>query len=160
MKNLAGDKTCDTEIFRELTEAKIPIVQVDRVDREVSYTLTGKLGELIFRRAWYYWVVTGPVPLAIAKKLYEHPIGERNVRVDGHCGCPPPEDPWLSYFDAEGNELLHSRDRDQFDRLQWELPPGQRWSDDPEGEGEAFVMSYHIDSQEGLNLFAETMRGV
>jgi hypothetical protein len=44
-----------------------------------------------FKRAWYYWVCSGPgIPPDDANKL--HAIHGRQVRVDGHCGCPSPEE--------------------------------------------------------------------
>lgn len=91
MKNLAGNKDCDVEIRRELTRCRIPIIEGERSTGEVPASLTGKLGEFTFRRAWYYWVVTGGVPLSVAQEMYDDPVGREDVRVDGHCGCPAPE---------------------------------------------------------------------
>lgn len=42
-----------------------------------------------FRRAWYYWVATGPgVPPDKAEEF--HRDWGTQVRVEGHCGCPSP----------------------------------------------------------------------
>ncbi len=93
MINLAGDSDCDAQIIRELREAGIEMAILPApVNREVSYSVVGRLGDFHFKRAWYYWVVNGPVPLDVALELYSHPIGRKDVRVTGHCGCPPPED--------------------------------------------------------------------
>ena len=118
--NMAGVTECDRWIEKELYEAKIPIrsgfenwnckkgvhsggiIVVSQWESyqdkwnpksEVPYHIIGNLGDgkFIFKRAWYYWMVRGNVPLKIAKKLYEDPIGRRDVRVAGHCGCPPPK---------------------------------------------------------------------
>lgn len=95
MINLAGRKDCDKYIHQELTEAGIEIVEVPLGRSEVPYTLIGKLGKYTFSRARYYWLVNGPVPLFAAQEMYRHPVGRRDVRVEGHCGCPPPEE-WAS----------------------------------------------------------------
>jgi len=81
-----------------------------------------------FIRAWTYWICSGPVPLVVAKELYSNIIGKYSIRVDGHCGCPPPEDPWLKPYDG------------------------------PYGEDGSAVYSYHIDSVEGLKLFVDTLK--
>jgi hypothetical protein len=99
MKNLAGEETADVDIRKELQHAGITINEVPKGRTEVPYTLIGKLpckngGEFKFTRAWYYWVVSGPVPLNVAKVLYSTAVGKRDVRVVGHCGCPPPEE-WV-----------------------------------------------------------------
>lgn len=52
----------------------------------------GRLGPFTFARLWYYWHVSGPVPLPVAIELYEHPVGRQDVRVAGHCGRPPPQE--------------------------------------------------------------------
>ena len=137
-RNMAGVTDCDRWIEKELQEAKIPIrsgfenwslkagtktsngmilikdfddyIHKYRSKSEVPYHIIGILGNYTFKRAWYYWVVRGEVSKKIAKKLYKEPIGKRDVRVGGHCGCPPPK---------------------------------------------GSVNSYHIDSQEGLNLFVQ-----
>ena len=122
MINLAGVYSCDEFIRGELAQAKIDIITVpiDTRQYEVPFTLKGELGPFKFYRAWYYWVVNGPMPLAMANRIYDDPNGRLDVRVAGHCGCPPPNE----------------------------------WED------QGFVNSYHIDSQEGLNLFADCVREV
>lgn len=105
MRNLAGDERCDASIRDELEAAGIEIVAGEPTNSEVAGCLTGKLGAFTFRRAWYYWVACGAVPLAIAEELYADPIGRKDVRVAGHCGCPPPAD-WADHFDTDGKQLL------------------------------------------------------
>lgn len=56
---------------------------------EVKTSVQGALHGWIFKRAWYYWVCTGPgIELAAAMALHEK-FGDQ-VRVAGHCGCPSP----------------------------------------------------------------------
>ena len=94
---------------------------------EVPASIKGVLNKgsdivFTFVRAWYYWMVAGNVSLEVARIMYENPIGAKDVRVAGHCGCPPPEE--------------------------WARP----------ASGQRFVDNYHIDSQEGLDLFVATMK--
>lgn len=119
MINLAGAKECDDQIKAELTEAKIPIVKVPQSRSEVPFSIIGKIGPFKFERLWYYYEVVGQVPLKVAQELYADPVGRKEVRVAGHCGCPPPEE-WVNH--------------------------------------ENCISSYHIDSQNGLNLFVSTLQ--
>lgn len=163
MRNLAGDPDCDRYIEKELEMAKVELVRGKRSTGEVAATITGKLGDFTFERAWYYWVVKGPMPLEMAQKLYDDPIGKVEVRVAGHCGCPPPEKPWITWRDDEGNELIHIKEKAEIDRFvaKGHISPEQmkdrRFSETPE-QGHGFVESYHIDSQAGLRLFADAVR--
>ena len=132
MKNLAGDVDCDIDIINELNEAGIPIIaRAPGVLRdEVPYHAFGRLGEVVFTRAWYYWVVYSVgMPLISAKELYEDPVGRKDVRVAGHCGCPPP-DKWLEHMKSLA------------------------------GIYEPCVCTYHVDSQEGLNLLVAKIQEV
>jgi hypothetical protein len=100
MRNLAGVSDCDEYIRSELRRACIDIHTVQKGNTEVPYTLIGKLGEFEFKRAWYYWVVKGPVPLEVAKELYEHPEGRATVRSGGDCAKRPPET-WVCEINGE-----------------------------------------------------------
>ncbi len=122
MENLAGDKYCDTKIRRELERARIPVKEVTRAHTEVPYSLIGVLGDFQFHRAWYYWVVEGPVGLEVAEKMYEDPVGHTDIRVGGDAGCPPPA----------------------------------KWAEDRGGI--KYVMVYHIDTEVGLRVFADTVK--
>ena len=165
MKNLAGNKECDKMIIRELGEAGITVFHGINSRGEVPYSAIGVLGEwydakkiekkvqafpplkkliqaddmkryfkYTFVRAWYYWVATGPIPLSVARLLYNNPVGKKNIRVAGHCGCPPP-------------------DKEKDGVLLWAGP-----YEGPYDEEGAAVYTYHIDSQEGLNLFIGTIK--
>lgn len=95
LKNLAGDPDCDAQICRELVEARIEAVPIERCGCEVDTGFEGRLktpyGEFRFHRAWYYWIVNGQVPIKIARKIYQNPVGQKDVRADGHCCCLPPD---------------------------------------------------------------------
>lgn len=159
--NLAGVRECDRVIRDELFAAGAEVVELPELQAgEVLARLQGRVGPVTLRRAWRYWIASGPVPLDVARAMYEHPIGRESVRVAGHCGCPPAADPWLEYRDADGNELLHERERPAFERLGLKLQPNQRWSADPAAEGEAFVTTYHIDAVGGLRLFVDSVKAL
>lgn len=169
MINLAGNENCDRDIRRELERARIPVVEIPRVSHEVAFSLIGELGEFRFHRAWRYWIVNGPVPLKVARELYADPVGKMDVRVAGHCGCPPPDD-WANYYDAEGKDLCVDADGSQ-------QKEGQRFIDkgfiDPVEWAKhrfvatkeerdlltvrAAVLNYHIDTEVGLRLFVDTI---
>lgn len=101
MQNLAGRKDCDQFIEQELKRSRIDIVRHDEQIRgEVPALLTGKLGPFMFVRAWYYWMVRGPVPLVVAKEIQADPVGG-DIRVAGMSGGDAPER-WLSSVVMKG----------------------------------------------------------
>jgi hypothetical protein len=104
MMNLAGETKADLHILEELAEAGIHVIEGARSRGEVPYTLTGKLGDWSFARAWYYWMAKAQdgkgLPLEVATELHHRKYsvkGEQKsgtcgqaIRVDGHAGCPKP----------------------------------------------------------------------
>ncbi len=97
LPNLAGVETCDEFIRKELTEAGIEISELPVLlgTGEVPYKVIGSIsiGPTFwgFNRAWRYWVAEGPgIPLKDAMEL--HKTYGKEVRVNGHCGCPSPEE--------------------------------------------------------------------
>ena len=130
------------------------------------------VGFIKFWRAWYYWVAGGLVPLDVAKRLYAHPEGKKNVRVAGHCGCPPPEKPWIHWYNIKtGKEMMDQKDYEaQLEKYKdvkegdaiWnvlyvDMPKKYEIVDNIETDPKAqqFIDCYHIDSQAGLLLFAQ-----
>jgi hypothetical protein len=167
MKNLAGVKTCDVYIRDELTAAGIELVDNDRRQHEVPSTVSGRLGHITFDRAQYYWVATGRVPYELARKLY-HDSGDlarRDIRVGGHCGCPAPEVYGTDYYDTAGKEIVVDEDGHQEKWFREHMPDKASEYHFVRSKVErkaltanAFVDCYHIDSQEGLNLFAKVIQ--
>ncbi len=93
MKNLAGDRSADAVLRAELEACGIESVSTGmNPNAEVPASYIGTLGSFKFYRCWYYWAVEGPMPLTVANEMYQHPDGRRDVRVAGHCGCPPPSE--------------------------------------------------------------------
>lgn len=63
---------------------------------EVPSKCIGGLAGWTFKRAWYYWTASGPgLPPDYAERL--HATHGKEVRVEGHCGCPSPSD-WAKGF--------------------------------------------------------------
>lgn len=124
---LAENKNCDIYIAQELTEAGIPIIQLDYKStgsrEEVPFTKAGKLFDLTFIRDWSYWRVHGPVSQKIAIELYNDPIGKKVIRCDGYAGGVNPDNSEAYKPCVDG-----------------------------------FINTYHIDSEEGLVLFASTIK--
>ena len=165
MENLAGDKNCDLQIEKELTRCGIEVVRDQPQEGEVPSSLRGKLGSFDFFRAWYYWAVSGSVPLEVAQELYTDPVGKTDIRVTGHCECPPPEEPWITWRTNDGHTVVKQSVKKQFEELiearllQKSTLDEYIFSDDPASIGaSAYVESYHIDSEVGLRLFADTLK--
>ncbi len=106
MQNLAGQWRCDDTIPGELVYAGIvPVYHIEQATGEVPTHFTGELYGWEFKRAWYYWVAKGPsLPLKYASPL--HLLIGDEVRVDGHCGCPSPEE-WRKSYENGAVNLYH-----------------------------------------------------
>jgi hypothetical protein len=170
VNNLAGKADCDAAILRELERSRISAAHGPRTYGEVSYSVTGRLGDFTFRRAWYYWIVEGRVPLAVAETLYADPVGRTDVRVGGHCGCPSPREYGTTWVDPNTGKVATSLE-EKARCNQW-IASGSAMSatakrvldecvftDTPEADGlVGFVDLYHIDTEVGLRLFADTVR--
>lgn len=166
MQNLAGHEEADSYIKDELTRAGITVVQNSAKSGEVVTQYKGELntkyGKFSFKRAWYFWIVDGPVPQDIAERLYEHPEGKKNVRVGGHYGCPHPTEYGAERFDQEtGKKVISIEEYTKF--IEWFRQMGDKASisdleqkyviKEDEKSCPYRVHSYHIDSQAGLLLF-------
>lgn len=134
-------------IKRELRAAGISVVMHEDIGNyEVPAMVTGELrlssGTVRFTRAWYYWMVECEVPLKLAEAMYAVEA-RRDVRVAGHCACPPPAEwakPSLKEIDAYCSQ----------DELGEDLRAMLLDS--------RCVKSYHIDTPEGLRFFADCMK--
>lgn len=171
MRNLAGNQDCDNIIREELRRCRIDAVDVPRDDKhsEVPYTVEGKLGAFTFRRAWSYWVVKGLMPLHLARELYADPIGAEGVRVNGNCTCPAPIGHQVEWILPNGRKALTMATKAECEgyvTIGGSLKPisekilaEHEFSDDPESLGASgFIDLYHVDSEAGLRLFADTIR--
>jgi len=170
MQNLAGrGPHPSTEICKaELEAAGITPCDATPPLGEVGSLVAGELRGFKFTRFWYYWVVEGPMPLEAARRIHADPVGAKGVRVAGHCGCPPPVDPWVKWFMPDGTRVWVDPTGKQAE--QWEK---YRANKDFEDDGarfvrsieetpgaRGFVMSYHVDTAEGLKLLVDTIRSL
>lgn len=105
--NYAGRADCDELLAAELAYAGIKVERLPELCRdtqgEVKSVVVGTLPcNWSFHRAWYYWIAKGPgIPLKEATELHE--AHGKDVRVDGHCGCPSP----LEWFKGLGCGAYH-----------------------------------------------------
>lgn len=95
--NLAGHRNPDNLLVSELGEAGIGISKHEifrSKPGEVKSSVIGNLHGWIFERAWSYWICQGPgIDVETAERL--HKDHGKEVRVDGHCGCPSPRERFL-----------------------------------------------------------------
>lgn len=171
MRNLAGHPEAHNWIRQELALAGVAIVKHPALlpNSEVRTNLTGVMGPFTFYRAWRYWVVRGPTPLKMAQEIYAE---DRSIRVRGDAESPPPED-WVTCVARDGREIIVVNDeenvrvqkyvRGEHSESEYVNEIIQRIIEDKilvsthlertEAAEHIFVDSYHIDTQEGLNLF-------
>lgn len=145
----------------------LKLVNVKPLPRKVIYD--AKLGAFRFTRGdSYYWIAGGPMPLALAEKMYSDPVGKRDVRCAGDGGCRSPltwatwvlgnKEVTARFFNGENQEEKYLYfvergilPREGFDAL--------TFHDDPPNSGaEGYVLGYHIDSRMGLKLYVDTIR--
>lgn len=165
MQNLAGHLHATLIATTELELAGIPVTKVESRG-EVPSTAAGELHGFTFERYWCYWVVKGRMPLEVARKLYEDPIGREAVRVAGHCACPPPDE-WAEWYAPDGARLYADPDGRQAREWAEMLARRPEWRDDagrfvPDPSkvpgARAYVTSYHVDTGAGLRLLVEAIR--
>ena len=88
----------DNTLAKELEAAGIEVLRMLSPIRhpEVKTKVVGGVKWWSFERQWYYWSAKGPgIPPDIAEEL--HSRFGKEVRVDGHCGCPSPTE-WFKGF--------------------------------------------------------------
>lgn len=169
MKNLALGPTAPDEMVRavnetihaELTAAGLTPLGILRSDGEVPAEWVAEVdtphGPLRFERGWRYWVVRGKVPLKMAEHLYPNTTG---IRAGGHgCNVPPAEE--VRHYSTDGREYVTVDELQDFKndrgRARWDRCAHEHVVVFSVPLGRAFVTSYHIDTQEGLNAFVAEM---
>lgn len=147
MKNLAGDRDCDKVMLEEMKEAGIHPVKVDRMNSEVPSSYIGVLNGFKFMRAWYYWVVTGEMPLDDAISIYESFGVECKVRTAGMAGNDDPRK-WAKNkdYDEEMKPYMEKYKNGELD-----FSEVSKISNEVSSNGEQIIDVYHVDLQIGLN---------
>lgn len=170
--NLAGvpRDAVAREVLGELAAAGVEAVAA-ATPGEVDAGVAGRLGPYRFTRAWRYWVVEGPVPLAVAEALYADPAARASVRVAGHCACPPPAE-WVRWVAPDGREVHPTRTARELldaidaggvlaDACDRTLRACHFRKDPAAYPGvRGFVPGYHVDDRAGLRLLADALRDV
>lgn len=173
MKNLAShDESAENVertsavVHKELTKAGItPVLNAPQNRGEVPSKYDGVYEGFTFDRAWYYWRVHGHVPLHVAEELYNDPNGRQDVRVNGDCSCPEPSTQAFSVDRATGKIIIDEKEWQDGLRIfgNWGLDQLADWKTkyipkSEAGEADRFISHYHIDTQEGLNFFMQTIK--
>jgi hypothetical protein len=170
MTNLAGQKEDEATrvAMQELQLARIPVFPLTpKAEDEVQAKVCGKLltlhGEFKFERRWYYWSVSGPVPLALAERIYRD-VASPDIRSGGDCARRPPRT-WVEWRTADRDQLLVPlSEKPKLEELvksmpSFRIPLTYKFVENPEQEGHGFVMTYHIDSALGLRVFVDYITG-
>lgn len=171
MINLAGPnhERNNKAILEELERVGLsPSSYEVRPNQEVVTDFYAKWNGITFTRAWYYWVAHGPVSLDVAKSLYATPVGKKDIRVCGHCGCVAPESPWVTWLDrATNKKIIPTKNLQELAKLSpvmeetWakEFKEEHIFHDDPASlDAFGYIDNYHIDSELGLYLFVQAIK--
>ena len=177
MQNVAGKKTtdADSQLSMELEGAGITVVRapIPHPHPEVHTHVTGQLGEIVFRRQWYYWAVDCWIPYSVALELWNDPLGRQDVRVGGYAGNIDPLTYGTTWINAEtGKHILPMREKVQCEGIVKESKDGMlleigkrilaenEFAEVPSEAAKlnGFLSGYHIDSYEGLKLFVATVK--
>lgn len=170
--NLAGvpAEKATEQARRELEWARIRALPYDasrhpEVWAMVKGHISGPQGQLLeLTRAWYYWVVQGPVPLDLARRINRDPCAP-HIRVVGHCDAPPPAHPWVTWYYGD-KKVVPIEQQEELVRVAKALKipiPDVLFlpyaaNHEPNIEGAYGVIeSYHIDSLVGLRVFADLL---
>lgn len=164
MKNLAGSHSRTEEVQRELERLSIPVVNIKSKDHEVPSSITGLLKiedrTLSISRHWSYFGVYGLVPYSLAEELYDNKVGQTDIRVAGHCGCPHPSE-FSEWILPDGRKVIPTKQKEEFERYK-DLLEGKLdayvFHDTPEYLGaKRYVQSYHIDTELGMYIFVQAV---
>lgn len=155
----------DRAIVRALGRAQMEVFRLDQPSGDPPSRLRGKLGPIEIARGPSCWIADGPLPLAVASALYQHPIGRREIRIAGRADPPPPEAPWIVWYTAHGERVYPVHLQARF-RMTCEhspglarMSPGAIFHDDPATIGATpYIDLYQIDSEDGLQVFGSVLR--
>lgn len=141
--------------------------------RETHFNVSGKLHGWELDRAWTYWVVktkdeNSLIGIEDAKIL--HAKHGKKLRVAGHCGCPPPEHPWLYYKQRAsavhiGHGAVLTLDGEIHKVIDPRYEPDKSWLTEVEELDKKYpgvdlgMSGYHIDTQETFNAFCAYLIG-
>ena len=113
MQRFPRGTECDEAVRHELRAAGIDPVCGEPAVGEVISSVTGRLGDFTFRRAWCHWVADGLVPLEVALAMHADPAARKGLRVGGHHARPAPGQFATVWLDGEGNLNLPLGDKEE-----------------------------------------------
>ena len=159
-------KAIDSCICIELKNANIEIAKIaisdlqrlsirnipDAIDTSIQGILTkGNEKTANFIRRDKYWLVHTEIPLNAANELFHHPIGRTSVIINGRDNRYEP----LKHARPSNKEMANAALS-----LGREILTDEVMALYQQGiiTGGLFISLYRIYTQDGLNLFAETMR--
>lgn len=165
--NLAGDSKATVITVNELNAAEINLVTESKPLGEPGSLVSGWLGNFTFERAWYYWRINGPTPLDMVRELYDDVQGKCSIRVKGNCGHPAPEEPYIEYFNKDGDQVygmnqlkeweFYANSEGVLKDIATKAIKNDIFHKNPSDVADPYIMSYDIDSSEGLLLFTKTL---
>jgi hypothetical protein len=158
---------------RNCSAAKVPQGIIipgleERFHKETMYRVEGKLYGWTLSRAWYYWAAScerleDEVGEKDAMILYER--FKQDLRVDGHCGCPPPTGNHLHYHCRVGVKRVEGgHDLSVDGKHVTFVEKSADWTVlfrdlDQQNPGKRVgVNLYHIDSQDALDALCAYLR--
>jgi hypothetical protein len=161
-----GDTSAlDRAVARSLERAGIEVARLGQPSGNPASRVRGRLGPIEFARALSGWTASGPLPLAVARALYKHPVARSETRVGGRVDQPPPERPWVVWYTADGERVYPVHLQARFRSVSEQSPALVRMSppaifhDEPARIGAApYIDLYEIDSEHGLRIFASVLR--
>ena len=158
-------KALDRAIARSLERAGIEVARLSQAWGNPASQLRGRLGPIEFARALSGWTASGPLPLAVARALYKHPVARSETRVGGRVDQPPPEGPWVVWYTADGERVYPVHLQARFREVSEQSPgllrmsPSAIFHDEPARIGATpYIDLYAIDSEDGLRVFASVLR--
>ena len=166
MRNLAGHPHATLYAAHELGAAGIPAQPCEPYG-EPQATVEGVLGRFTFRRAWYYWICEGPMPLAEAQALFDGSEEVRkSVRACGDCTAPRPGEPGATpdYFDDDGRRVVADVEG-KIRAFLGDADPPDGWvlvgsEEERDAIARPFIECYHVDTAEGLRILADAIRNL
>ena len=177
--NLAGNSEARQQVLYELKFADIPVLEIpENKNSEVPSPYIGVLGgkkynfsdeniphiydrfNFIFERAWVYYIVNGYIPLNVAQGM--HKLAGSTIRVNGYAGGQEPTTEnavWID--DIDWKRLAPLKELDQYsDEFRAKILKDTtfKFVDNVEKYGRPYIGTYHIDNQDGLNLFVKVLK--
>lgn len=149
---------CNKIVQEEMDAAEIETIQLGgRPENRIMATIMGKCNNFIFIRSTYYWIVEGHLPLEDANFLFDN-YHDLKIRVRGnHEDVKPIEWAFPRNYDEDLRKYINSL-KDEHLNLSFREKLKVKHNELINNSDALFVTMYHIDTQEGLNLFVKYIK--